>query len=676
MKSSVIRFLGRFAKFFLLIFVVNMVFANSIAQGTDYEKELEVFKSIVESNGDEWMCYWQMNVWDRPPYLADAKVVPGLSGYSDIEIDKSKKNYVYLTVKDFCYDYNFGLCLVYNGTEISISDLKYLYTSHLSNQLGNKGYVQNVTRFEKYNDDQFLIYSSTNGNGNINLTPVEIYSSSNESLKFTFSNGSTGVLLSRDWKGDYGSMSYNTSIKLTYFHSFELTFVRKNNVFSAETNFNGSLKKYPIITTYDANQEGGFSLNINNLYAMGQEIKGDMMDYVFNISESEATAVKINLDSDGMARFADALPGILHYNPFEVKISSTSQSTTLYARFSSNSNNADIYYTDYLIVSENEYERETEYDYKSLKNLVNLGVAEKEYKSFWERLKKADFETPNGTILCDKSSSLWDNDGESSMMQVSFEPHYLLPIYYYYNKFDEPLFNKTPISYLMQVAEPIHVESLSFKVPMPVEEFSFKLSNFGHNRLIDKDNQDDLYFEGELTPARSDIQFYVVKGSIEEYSAIDLNDSEKGHTDGLLLDEKYVYNNSVSKPEPHVLSAENTSQKFAYLVPVSDITSDTDAQTFTLYAKYNDYAGNSRFRVLDTVDNDRITTSAKEINKDVKPAFGINGNVVTADCDATIFDSLGKKIYKLAPHESIKLTSGIYFIHSHFTGETHKIIVK
>ena len=676
MKSSVIRFLDRFAKFFLLIFVVNMVFAKSIAQGTDYEKELAVFKSIVESNGDEWMCYWQMNVWDRPPYLADAKVVLGLSGYSDIEIDKSKKNYVYLTVKDFCYDYNFGLCLESNGPEITLYDLKNLfYISNLTNQFGNKGYVQIVNGFEPYNDDQFVVKSSINGNGIIN-TPAEIYSSSNESLKFTFSNGGTGVLLSRDWKGDYGSMSNNTSIKCTYFHSLELTFVRKNDVFAAEAKFNGSLKKYPIISSYDINREGGFSLSINNLYAMGQEIKGDMIDYVFNRSESEATAVKINLDSDGMARFADTLPGMLHYNPFEVKISNTTQSTTLYAQFSSNRINAEIYYTDYLIVSENEYERETEYDYKSLKNLVKLGVAEKEYKSFWERLKKADFETPNGTTLCDKISSLWDNDGESSMMQVSFEPHYLLPIYYYYNKFNEPLFNKTPISYLMQVAEPIHVESLSFKVPMPVEEFSFKLSNFGHNRLIDRDNQDYLYFEGELTPARSDIQFYVVKGSIEEYSAIDLNDSEKGHTDGLLLDEKYVYNNSVSKPEPHVLSAENASQKFAYLVPVSDITSDTDAQTFTLYAKYTDYTGNSRFRVLDTVDNTRITTSAKEINKDVKPDFGINGNVVTADCDATIFDSLGKKIYELAPHEGIKLTSGIYFIHSHFTGETHKIIVK
>lgn len=669
MKSSVIRLLGRFAKFFLLIFVVNMVFAKSIAQGTDYEKELAVFKSIVESNGDEWMCYWQMNVWDRPPYLADAKVVPGLSGYSDIEIDKSESTRIYTRIKSFIDGYDLRYEIGYSGSDLKAADMTSIVITDMSNVLKRKGYMQRASaNSQEINDSRFRIPVSNDNpqNVKINYAPNEIYSPDENTLCMNWINNNVGFVISKNWAKDYGNFKSDT--QFVYFHSLEIQITRKINTVYAELSTSEGMYSYPVKYNIQQSVDGSTILSINNLYNKGHERYGNVFDYTFTNAETTESSVILKIKDGDQVVFDNDQLGMLRAEPIYPQ---TYSNNYLTANIAMNSLNYEMGYTDYLILSEDEFEK--------FQHVVG-SQKETEIKSFLDEINKMNLEHPKGHCLIEKNenqNSHWDQGDYSNTMLINFDSHYLVPIKYFYNGFEAPYpENYVMVSNLMQVVEPIHVESLSFKVPMPVEEFSFKLSNFGHNRLSDRDNQDYLYFEGELTPARSDIQFYVVKGSIEEYSANDLNDSEKGHTEGLLLDEKYVYNNSASKPEPHVLSANNTSQKFAYLVPVSDITSDPDAQTFTLYAKYTDYAGNSRFRVLDTVDNTRITTSAKEINKDVKPAFGINGNVVTADGDVTIFDSLGKKIYELAPHESIKLSSGIYFIHSHFTGETHKIIVK
>lgn len=417
-------------------------------------------------------------------------------------------------------------------------------------------------------------------------------------------------------------------------------------------------------------------VDVINLYGKGEEYSGFMLDYIHSDNLPVKSSVKLKLNDNNTVTYKSAVPGMLHIIENASKYSFRDYPNQLLF--------GNPKYEDYIIVSREECES---IDFEKLQS------REEEYDeylyAFVDRIKSGEFKTPKGSYTYTLGDDvIWDRDDfvGSSTLNITVEPHYLIPVQYLINTSYSYIWPMGDPNNYIYIDNPIEVKKLSVNIPgqnhsvVPVE-FEFILSAYG-NHILNENDKRHLFIKGQLkSNAENNVRIYIARGDISQnYDAESLNDTENGHSQGVLLsNSKYEYNtlSSLNHIELSALAESADTQNVSFLVPDEDIPGSSSAinNTYTLYCSYLTADGNKRFRVLTTLTDQDISTNVNDIKPDKIKEFKLEGSTITSlKGKISLYDSLGRKIGDLTQGASIELTSGVYVLKCE--ENVYKIVIK
>lgn len=648
--------------------------------------EEEVLEHILADKGENWICYWQFDVWDGSPNDPLTKVVPGISGYSaiDIIIDEQSNNLFRnnIIIENFI-DNNIFTFIIWK--DASMYNFGYMELQ-LDNDKNQFGLLHKVASSTSSNYGQTCTIEA-----DIQKEYIFGYSqvwADETSLNFLWQNNNNGILMSRNWeyvnnKIDIRNLSQSSDVILDYFHSLHVSFIKQSNVGGGVKNNENESENYPILYNFINTGLNDKFVDINNFYNIGKERGGNaMFDYTYTNPNVEDRRIRLQLTEDNQVYMQSSLPGMLQFNPLRMTLDNTDNTKkTFKGTVYDSSTQKNIYYTDYLILAPGEFEKTRETEYVSLQSLLgNNNLENNELSRFMEDMKADVFEAPTGKWTVDYENTPnphWDRETDFTPLKIHFNSHSLLPILYKYNGYGEP-FSQTgyKMYQLMQVNEPLLIETIDVRLPLPAAPVTFSLTGFGHNILAERNNKDYVYIEGNLNGEARDSQLYLANGKLMDFANANLEDAENGCKGALLLSEKYRHD--IISDQDGGSKAITENNRVAYLVPVSDIgDAEGEESNFTLYAKYKAMDGNMRFKVLSYLDDNNITTSVSNLtlDKNIIP-FVLSEGVLFANAEIVYYEPSGRRVGSLLSGQNARLTSGVYIINDVSTNKSYKLLIK
>ena len=665
-----------------LLILIAVFCALSNARALEISgNEIERFNQLVADRGKGWLCYWQVNVWDGAPSDPATKVIPGLSGYSEIEITDqlypSGSTQCNVFIKDFIDGYVYEFAWWRDPDGLTEDNLKALCFESMKNEFDKVGFIRNVTAMGA-NDRTSNTYDISAPNNMTKLNPIRMEAIGENDLSLEWGNtgeSANGLLLVSNWTGSTSGKYEDQRNSATFRHivSMEFTLVRTDDFDRAALSSIADDRDFIVKCAGEIAEDGSAALLVDNLYHKGKNMTGEMLDYVNTGNGTSYAPVRLLVDTDGGVRFENASPGMLEFSPVKVSCSDKGLLTgTLYT----GSVSSDLYFTDYLVISEEEYDRPSEYGY--IKDLAPCQEDEK-LKPFYNRILDKDLEAPTGswTLAADNTlKSAWDRK-DNRPLSVTFGPHYLVPVYYRYNRWGYIYSEgRIPLYYIFRVGEPIRIQSLTLETGVPTPEIRFEVTRSGHGRISDTSPDDYIYLEGTLISQSTLTELYLVKGRIEDYA--DEAITNDGHSGAVKLTGRYEYPGAMPATKVFSEREGTPGQTFAFLIPEKDLPQGDGATEYTVFAKYDGFDGSSRFRVLAVVERSDMTTSVGSTPVSPSCSFTVTGNTVHA-CNGgvTVTDLAGRKICRIPAGGYRPLPGGIYFVHPDASPkECRKIIIK
>lgn len=715
---------------------VAITFISAAAADNDAALKSAI-KRLYDERGKNWVCYWEIMLPDRMPVSDGLKIVPGLSGLSEIELGNSpypataKQS---IDILNFADDYTLPLLIPGFGLDEIKLENDIVFVNRLTgngrrlSQFGDLWKIPSPSNVTLKNASQFSVNSQgwENPTATIIVPEIALYGENGDAFELRLADTEKGYLFLREWNGQgnrqradktpNGNLWYISGIRLIFFRVDNVSHASVQKQFGqfdetgASTKYNDN-RSYPIVVcNFDTNladNEGNADIELLNFYGQGIEMTGNVMDYAlaesYDLSQS---TTRIRLKNDGSAVLTDAIPGMLQITPFECKGAETQFGVT---SFNFNINSTSHHYTDFAVVAADQLE--------SLE-LPPMTAGPSAVEEKFNNLRSTTLNSPAGSWTMTTSDVTvnphWDSMyglRKLSSATVSFPEHYLVPVHYRYNVYT---FSDKDFRDLgdLRKAYVIKVNSLETKIDcgesiIADNMLDLNISSYGHGTIASPDDQ-YLFLEGTLnfgedlaitigaevenpTELLADkVRLYLVRGAIDDLSISDLNDHENGCSDALWVNPAlYSVSASLKKSELSTNAAPTQNAvgiKISFVVPENDIptrnlSGDTPnaSGVFTVYARYEN-EGMKRFRPLAILSDNDITTSADLITTDLEAnsinSYELNSNVLTAQRDLSIFALDGRLVGQVAAGSSIVLSQGVYIIKVATSSDVAKIIIK
>ena len=671
---------GAPSRLFLLSFIILASFFEILtasAQTTPASdaKAEQAFNSILDGHGDGWMCEWRLVMPDRLPAESSKKQVTSFRGFSTLSVDN-----VYLPsaelptpriiIDDFYKGYRLPIYVDDVSRIVSNLDLGlFLGTDPLQDQTG---LIVKLSKGDRVDDKYEARLQTSKLQSYLNLENSTFFmdcpEATDDAVELSYRT-SDGILLVTDWDGKDITRPLPTGssgLNAIYIEGFSLRFFKSDpeNVVIATMEYTApespqeiSTRTYPVFLSC---HNGTFE--VSNLYGEGAEFCGDPLGYGFsNYSEPSA----FNFTLQDKAPLLRSTNGSITIEPLLTRISGM------------NTQSGAITFTDYedytffgfhdrAILSEDAYAG------LDLKGMNSNGAA---LSAFHTALQNSTLGTPYVTITGGNNSH-WDRlqNTRSSGKTVEIAPHYLVGINYHYEPYLN--LNDSYMSFHFSLDETaVKVQKISF--PLPEDDgdsntsssssnIDFVINAYGNGIIGDDTVNEFIYLSGTLFSDSPKTELYLVAEAQLDYDSPAMADTDIGHVDGICIE-----------PFRTAAPLSDSQPSHTYLIPKTALIKKSiaydriptraplnDNEVYTLYAKYTpDIEGaDPRFRVLETLASDRVTTRVDNLT--AKPVEHIlEGNRLTAELsDLAVHTIEGRLIATVAKHKTIVLPSGIYLI--------------
>lgn len=631
-------------------------------------ESLKLYESLINSDGSEWLCYWELGMPVGTPGDVDSKVLPGRNGISKVRVTPpASGSFTNMVIESFNGDYDLNLLL---------DDMEYIVQS--------SGYIQS-RGFEGYGSK--ASYSGTiislrvaasltcdTKNKYLSFDPAILTNTSAAVPKAT-SVGMCGEKALRIEFADINGYGYFTGLKsitsrfsgtqingdLEYVSSVSLVLFKKNSGLTAATiTIDSEVTAHSVLASpSDATDSNRIA--IHNLYNKGIEYAGAVSDFDFQNTELTASPIILEYSiSDGSAKIADAVPGIISMTPIPGRYNRPSVVFNAKGRVEM--------FNDYILLSESEYDNLT----KFLLDDTTEATQAAKMKTILDRMKNHDFRSPEGAAAFADNytgTNIWDTpEGlrPANDIRLEFGSHYLVPIKYY--KSDESITDEVLDQYL-EVLEGEKIESLVVTVPgdMTGQNTAGPTVKFEIEEYVETavdGSVKSLRLKGVLNADAQQTKLYIVRGTLNMTNVPTWQEASKGHKDGLLVsDGTYNTRANISRPfsQNAPAATETTSTGYDLTIPDADIPAGQEPSnnTYTLYAGYVDADGTTRYRELAQL-NGSISTGTDIIINDCERPVEIDGRQLTTKVPAQLYDRTARLIVKLEPGKPVNLAPGIY----------------
>lgn len=670
-----------------LIFGLFFTFCSLSSLSLDFSDDAErLMQKMFDDGGKGWYCEWQLYMPDRLPGDASNNNVVGMSGISGVKFEKgyidSNNPSIFLVLDNFLSEYILRAKVGYK-TEIRKEEFGIAPWMAYDKDRSKTVMITHAGALEKAGSHNYVNVSSFLGavRENYLFDDCKIDVDGSNGLTISINRGSSGNLLFKDWDGKSLKITDDRFADVWYFDTLTLRFVKsdegrfsKGRIEYSRPYGNGAAKT----NSYVADIETGDNvIKVRNMYGFGCETAGDVLKYNHNAYTLSPSCFELTVAGDN-CEMQGAFAPMLTLSPFTGKYNKDRENMM---QMSVGDNMH--YFQNYLCVSESQF---AQLDIPVYSEYMD------DLDAFYEKLTNTVLETPSGRIspvsTADIPNYHWDRENGQRASQydcLEFDPHYLIPLrYYYYSSATSKYFD-----YYFRPYKPgiVKVERLSVGIPgterpsASVFPLSFELKDYGNGKISESDNNVYIYLTGKISTVQSDpVDLYIVRGTIADYEAAELADTETGHTDALLISVP-EYDASRIRDEENtgdVLDAlsDVNSYGVACLVPRDAINGESDDETYTVFAGYTDTDGSTRFRKLTELNpTNQTTTKSPSLIKRQAPAYRMSGNTVTAvDGCLEVYSATGRLVAKLSTKQEVKLMPGIYVV-SH-QGKTDKIVIR
>lgn len=671
-----------------LIFGLFFTFCPLSSLSLDFSDDAErLMQKMFDDEGKGWYCEWQLYMPDRLPGDASNNNVVGMSGVSGVKFEKgyidSNNPSIFLVLDNFLSEYILRAKVGYK-TEIRKEEFGIAPWMAYDKDRSKTVMITHAGALEKAGSYNYVNVSSFLGavRENYLFDDCKIDVDGSNGLTISINRGSSGNLLFKDWDGKSLKITDDRFADVWYFDTLTLRFVKsdesrfsKGRIEYSLPYGNGAAKTNSYVADIETGDNG---IKVRNLYGFGYETAGDVLKYNHNAYTLSPSCFELTVAGDN-CEMQGAFAPMLTLSPFTGKYNKDRENMM---QMSVGDNMH--YFQNYLCVSESQFAKLDVPEYSEYMDDIDV---------FYEKLTNAGLETPSGRISLVSTADIpnyhWDRENGQRASQydcLEFDPHYLIPLrYYYYSSATSKYFD-----YYFRPYKPgiVKVERLSVGIPgterpsASVFSLSFELKDYGNGKISESDNNVYIYLTGKISTVQSNpVDLYIVRGTIEDYEAAELADTETGHADALLISVP-EYDASRIRDEENtgdVLDAlsDVNSYGVACLVPRDAINGESDDETYTVFAGYTDTDGSTRFRKLTELNpTNQTTTKSPSLIKRQAPAYRMSGNTVTAvDGCLEVYSATGRLVAKLSTKQEVKLMPGIYYVVSR-PDKTDKIVIR
>lgn len=639
--------------FFALCFFMAAFSVNAAESAEDFEK---VMQRMFDEKGQGWLCYWELYLPDRLPG-ADANIVPGMRGFADIEFetgnigtDIEPRYNDFIIIRDFADGKVLRIMAGAGGkfrpTEFSVTpwtgysgDFKesVFITSTTLTYHNNGREATYPTILEKWQTSGPLVFTSANANQAVARTNPQ---------KGPF-------LMIYDWDGSTESVK---NCRFGYFESLTLRFIKvsEDKLRKATMKYSVGGKQYSKSFHVVAEERNDGAEEIHNPFNLGSGFYGDVFDYIhsesFVLPDYASPALQID---DADVKFSSPFLPILSLSYLSQKLNYDQKLI-----FEMGDQDNGIWYTNYLIMSAVQFAKldiPEKSEYRKVEGFYNEIMNNLSPESHCGHINIAENDLPN---------LHWDRGNKTTSRHkqvVEFKEHYILPIRFYHCN-NERFHREDYFDYLFRPDKDalMKIDSFTFdyaEIETLSESLEFILKEYGKGTIGEEEGQPTyLYIHGDLTATANYVTVMLARGRLDDYEAAKLNDTEKGHVDALVLTgSEYEING------PAALADTSGKTTLRYLIPETALAGDTEADEYTLFAKYSDTEGYPHFRTLVTLNsNNQTSTHATDIISSAENPYTLTDNGITAHERLDIYDMTGRRVATLSAGQHATMNPGLY----------------